>query len=283
MQLGRHLNELFRHRLGLAICLALATLAALTISYKVSLLPPGLQPRSLEMAAAKTEMLVDGPLATVLDLRQGASDIEGMTNRAVLIGNVMVSAPVLGFIGRRAGVAPQAIRGQAPLTPDFPRPFTGVGQNPKTEDLLRATDQYRLNVQTDPSVPIIEVFAQAPTTDAAAALANASVDGLRDYLALVATRRRTPPKDQVRLTQLGRATGTVINGGVRPQLAVLSFLIVFALSAATVVFAGRVRRGWRHAVDDEHAGDGPAGPAPFAAGAHDDGTANAPDASYVSL
>jgi hypothetical protein len=172
-----------------------------------------------------------------------------------------VSTPVLRYIGRRAGVPADAIRAQAPLTPDFPRPFTGVRDNPKTADLLRSTDQYRLNIQTDPAVPVIEIFAQAPTAKAAATLANASVDGLRDYLAEVARARATPVKDQVTLTQLGRASGTVINDGVRPQLAALSFLIVFALSAAFAVFLGRVRRGWS-ATDDESDPRGPMPPGP---------------------
>lgn len=271
MEFGRHLRELTRQRLALATCVALAAMAALSVTYNVSLLPPSLEPRSLEMASATTQMLVDGPLSTVLDLRQGAGDIEGMTNRAVLIGNVMVSEPVLAFVGRRAGLPPWAIRGQAPLTPDFPRPLSRGGRDPKPSDLLRSTDQHRLNIQTNPAVPFIEVFAQAPTAKAAQTLANAAVDGLRDYLAHVARRQGTPPHAQVTLTQLGRARGTVVNGGVRSQLAILAFFIVLCLSAATAVFVDRVRRGWREADenerDDEHGPRYAAHPATGAPGA----------------
>jgi len=256
MELGSHLQEFFRVRIAAAICLALALFAALSVGYKVGLLPPSLQPRSVEMATATTELLVDGPVSTVLDLRQGSADIAGMTNRAVLIGNIMVSEPVLAYIGKRANIAPQSIRGQAPLTPDFPRPIADGTNDPATKDLLRSTDQYRLNIQTNPAVPVIEIFAQAPTAQAAATLANASVDGLRDYLAQVALVRGTPRRDQVSLTQLGRANGEVINRGVRLQLMVLSFLIVFALSAATAVFIARVRRGWTQAAAAEAAAAG---------------------------
>lgn len=256
MELGRHLQELFRGRVAAAICLTLALFAALNINYKVGLLPPGLEARSVEIATAKTEMLVDGPVSTVIDLRQGSADIQGMTNRAVLIGNIMVSEPVLAYIGKRANIAPQTIRGQAPLTQDFPRPIADGTDDPATKDLLRSTDQYRLNIQTNPAVPIIEIFAQAPSAQAAATLANASVDGLRDYLAQVAQVRGTPQNEQVSLTQLGRAEGEVINGGVRPQLMILSFLIVFGLSAATAVFIGRVRRGWQQAAAAEAAAAG---------------------------
>lgn len=250
MELGKHLRELLRLRPAVVVCLALASFVALTITYEVSLVPPNLKPRSLEMASARTEVLVDTPKSAVLDLGQGVSELTGMTNRAVLIGNVMVSAPVLAFIAQRAGVPPSAIQAQAPLTPDFPRPLASAGNDKATQDLLRSTDQYRLNIQTNPSVPILQIYAQAPTAQTAATLANAAVDGLRAYLAYTARRQGTPDSNAVRLTQLGRANGVVINAGVRPQLAILAFLIVFALSAATAIFIARVRRGWRLGDDD---------------------------------
>jgi hypothetical protein len=251
MELGKHLRELFRLRFAVVVCLSLATFAALLLSYKVSVLPPKLESRSLEIASARTDVLVDTPLSTVLDLRQGASEIQGMTNRAVLIGNVMVSPPVLAYIGRRAGVPPDVIQTQTPLTPDFPRPLAAAGQEKHTSDLFKSTDQYRLNIQANPTVPILEILSEAPNAKAAATLANAAVDGLRDYLAVQARTHGTAIDDQVRLSQLGRADGRVINGGVRWQMAMLSFVIVFALSAATAVFIARVRRGWDSFDEDE--------------------------------
>lgn len=263
MDLGRHLRELFRLRRSVIVCFLLATMAAVNVVYHVrSVVPPKLEPRSVEMASATTELLVDTPLSTVLDLRQGASELEKMTSRAVLIGNVLASPPVLTYIGRRAGVDPGQIRAQPPLTPDFPRALSGIGEDPQTKDLLKSTDQYRLNVQSNPTVPILQIYAQAPSAEAAATLANAAVDGLRDYLADTAKAQGTPETEIVRLEQLGRGEGIVINGGIRLQLVVLTFLVVFAFSAATAILLARVRRGWREsdlesAADDAYAGEGP--------------------------
>jgi len=177
----------------------------------------------------------------------------------------MVSPPVLAYIGRRAGVPSDIIETQTPLTPDFPRPLAAAGQEKHTGDLFKSTDQYRLNIQANPTVPILQILAEAPNAKAATTLANAAVDGLRDYLAAQARTQGTALDDQVRLSQLGRAEGRVINGGVRWQIAMLSFLIVFALSAATAVFIGRVRRGWdSFDEDDRRSGelDAPAGRPP---------------------
>ena len=251
MDLGRHLRELFRLRRSVVICFAVAALATVNMIYHL----PSFQPRAVEMASATTEVLVDTRLSSVHDLRQGSSEFEKMTNRAVLIGNVMASPPVLRYIGRRAGVAPERIRAQPPLTTEFPRPLSGFGEDPKTRDLLESTDQYRLNIKANPTVPILQVYAQAPNADAAATLANASIEGLRAYLADTARVQGTAAEDLVRLQPLGRAEGVVINGGIRFQLALATFLVVFGLSAATAILLARIRRGWREADDADARAD----------------------------
>jgi hypothetical protein len=92
--------------------------------------------------------------------------------------------------------------------------------------------------------PVLDIYAVAPTADGATKLANASVDGLRDYLGSVARKDRTPESDQVRLEQLGRATGGAINAGAGMQIAILTFLLVFTACCLGVLFLARVRRGW---------------------------------------
>ena len=251
MELGKHLRELFRLRIGVTICLLLATYAALTASYKVSLLPPSLEPRDVEIASATSEVLVDTPLSTAVDLRQGSTDIEAMTKRATLLGNVIATPPVVEFIAKRAGVDPSQIIAQAPLTADFPRPVAEPGQERSSRDLLKIREEYRINVQVDPSVPVLRIISQAPSAKGADVLANAAVDGLQDYLDDVASTQGTEPKDRVRLEPLGRAQGSVINAGVRVQLSLVAFFVVFGLSAAAAVFLSRVRLGWRQAREEE--------------------------------
>lgn len=257
MDLGRHLRELSRLRLGLALCLLIAAFAALSVSYRIGLLPPKIEPRSLQMAAASTEVLVDTPRSVVLDLRQDTSDIDSLTNRAVLLGNVMASAPVLAYIGRRAGIPSQSIRATTPRTPNAPRPFATPETKSKTSDLLASTNQYRLNIDANPTVPVLKIYAQAPDARAARQLANAAVDGLRDYLAQVARQQDIPPATQVRVVQFGRARGTVINNGASLQATIIVFVFFFAGSAAAAMFVARVRRGFKLGDDS---GQPPTGP-----------------------
>src|SRR3954451_24455411 len=104
MQLGVHLHQLWRVRFGVVICIAVALFVSLPTTYDVKLFPPGLKPKSLETATASTHVLVDTPRTTLLDLRQRTFTFEAMTNRAVLLGNVMASLPVRDYIARRARV-----------------------------------------------------------------------------------------------------------------------------------------------------------------------------------
>jgi hypothetical protein len=245
MQLGMHLHQLWRVRFGVVICAVVALFVSLPATYEVNLLPPSLKPKSLETATASTHVLVDTPRTTLLDLRQGTFTFEAMTNRAVLLGNVMASVPVREYIARRAGVPANIIRATTPATPSDPRPIENPENRKRTQDILRAAGEYRVNISANPSVPILDVYAQAPTADASQQLANASVDGLKDYLADVARVQGVPRAKQVRLQQLGRARGGVINGGVRLEAAFLTFLFAFGLCAGAVLFVSRVRRGWR--------------------------------------
>jgi hypothetical protein len=262
MELGRHLRELSRLRFGVAACLLIATFAALSTSFKISLVPPKLEQRSLQMATASTEIFVDTPTSLVLDLRQNTADIESLTNRAVLIGNVMASPPVRAYIGRRAGVPADAVKTTTPRTPNSPRPLETAGNKKTSADLLASTDQYRLDIESNPTVPMLNVYAQAPSAKAAGELANAAVDGLRDYLTQVATSQGIPPGTQVRVEQLGRARGKVINSGVNLQASGLAFLFFFAISAAAAIFISRVRRGFELAGGPGSEAAPPPGPAP---------------------
>jgi hypothetical protein len=244
-----HLRELWRLRLGLAISTLLASLAAVASVANISVFPPGLSSRSVEMSTAFTQVVVDTPNSAILDLRQGTDDIQSLKNRAVLVGTVAASPPVRAFIARRAGISPDILQIVTPRTPEEPRPRAETGQKKGPSDLLRSTDQYRLDIQTNPTVPLVDIYAQAPTARASEELANAAVDGLGDFLRELAATESTPNDVQIELRQLGRARGDVLNEGVGVQVAVLSFLAVFATCCVVAMGLARVRRGWAAAAD----------------------------------
>ncbi len=256
MRFGMHLRELWRLRLGVVGCLLLALLVTVPILYRVSLVPPGLTPRTVEMATASTHVLVDTPRSTVMNLKIDTSDFKSLSNRAALVGNVMASEPVRDSIGRRAGIPGDVIQASTPLTPEFPRPRADSQSEKHATDILKSNDQYRLSIQSNPTVPILDVFAQAPTAAAAERLANAAVDGLRDYMNRLAAEQGIEKSQQVSLQQLGRARGELANPGVRTEIAGLSFVLTFTLACVALLAVSRARRGWKAAAPADAPGAG---------------------------
>jgi hypothetical protein len=245
MTLGLHLRELWDLRRGLLVSLLLALLAAGWSVGKVSLFPPGVKMRTLQIAAASTEVLVDAPQSSALSTLVNTTDLQEMTNRGVLIGNIMGSAPVRSYIMRRSGLpAGTALQISSPVTPEFPRDLTTSGSK-STTDLLKSPNEYRLYISANPTVPVLDLDAEASTPAQAAGLANGAVQGMRDYLAAVAKSERIPANQLVYLDQLGTAHGAVINPGVSIELGLLSFFLVFGAAAMTTLWLARVRRGWK--------------------------------------
>src|SRR3954454_3962873 len=70
VQLGMHMRELWGQKAGFAIALAIATLAATRVLFGFSLLPPGLEHNSQGLASASTQVVIDTPRSSIIDLRE---------------------------------------------------------------------------------------------------------------------------------------------------------------------------------------------------------------------
>ena len=244
MQLGALLHQLWRHKLGLALCALLAALMALWSVYKVELSPPGLRPRALEIGAASTQVLVDSPQSKVLDLRAQTNDYVSMTTRADLLSNVMASSSVRVYIARRAGIPVDQIEAQASIAENGPRAAFEPDSERRASDLISESDRYRLSIAVNPTLPVIYVNAQGPTANGAQRLAAASVSGLTDYLTVLANQQHVKPGYRTRLLPLATAKGEVINPGVRLEVLLLTFVVIFIIACAAMRVVLRVRHGW---------------------------------------
>jgi hypothetical protein len=253
MGIGIRLRKLWGLKTGVVVSLLLAWIAAVWSVNKISLSPPSLTQRSLEMATASTHVVVDTPTSALIDLRQDTYSYESLRNRAVLLGNVIAATTVRQNIARRADVPLELLRIQPPLTKQQSAPPVDSENARRTSDIAASTEQYRLNIQANATVPVLDIYAQAPDARTAELMANAAVDELRNYLGSLAATEHTPAKDQIKLIQLGRARGTVINAGVNWQVAILAFLVTFGVSCASVIYFARVRAGWRLAATQERA------------------------------
>jgi hypothetical protein len=243
MRLGRHLRELWDYKVGVAIVVVVALLAA-----GRTYAGPGFPSGPPDTARAATHVFVDTPQSSIVDLRQDTYDLEGLTSRALLVGNAMASLPVREQIADRAGVPAAAIMMNTPLDAQYPQ-STSAGAGSPATDLVAAPSEYQLDIQANKTVPVIDIGTEAPTGVAAVRLANAAADGLAAYLRTAATADATPENSQIKLVQLGRAQVVPVRVGAGFGVALFVFAFVFALASATVLFLARVRRGWAAADD----------------------------------
>jgi hypothetical protein len=242
MKLGMVVYQLWHRRLVLALSVVIAMFAALDSGYKIGL--GTLTPRAIGMATASTQVLVDNPNTIVLDLNQGSYQLQQMSQSATLLGNIIVSPQVLQDIARRVGIPEGLIQTSAPATTQFPQAITSPSPH-KTTDLLSSNNQYRINVQTNPTVPILDIYTEAHSPDIAKALANAAVIGLRSYLTTFGAS--VPDKQRVRIEQLGQAQGGAVTGGLRVEVLAVVFSFAFIVCAAGGLLLVRFRDGWRAA------------------------------------
>jgi hypothetical protein len=254
MKFGIRARELWEVRGWVAGCVAYALAVAILSVAHITAFPFQISSRSLRMASASTQVVVDTPRSTLVDIRQDTSGLQGLTNRALLLGNAMASPQIRADIARRAGVPFEELQVVPPITPKQPRVLAEAGHAKHSSDILKLNGEYRIYIKANPTVPFLQIYAQTPTAGSAAALANAAVGGMQTYLAALGQSTDTPEAQQIRLTQLGKAEGIVVNGGIAWRVAFLAFLVTFGLGCATVIWVRRAFQGWRLASVSEQMG-----------------------------
>jgi hypothetical protein len=200
----------------------------------------------LQVATATTHVVVDRPQTTpsAVSRRAAPRDQETGVKHAELLGQVLVSPPVLERIAQHCGIPPDEVSGQARITSNVPTVFAEPDSERRASEIQGSMARYRIEVQGRPSTPVIDVFTQAPSSAQATCLADASPVGLAAYMRDVAQRRGVNVSEIAQLRDIPGARGAIANGKAPFAIAVLTFLVAFALtSCALYGFAAvRVRR-----------------------------------------
>jgi hypothetical protein len=220
----------------IALSAFVGLVAAVINSGMVSLSSPHLRLHNLRIAAAATFVDVDPP-ASVPSLAHGSGeypyDIGTYIKRAELLGRIIVTQPVLDRIAPRCAVPPGQLSGLGRITADVPFTFSEPYSEQRGSDIEASRATYQLEVEARPTVPIIDVYAQAPSLATAQCLANTAPVALTAYLKDLA-RQEGSTDPLVQLRPLGPARGGIVNGGATPEVAFLTFLTFFGLTVAAL-------------------------------------------------
>jgi hypothetical protein len=229
---------------AVAISALFAFVIALNSVCAISLLPPKLEPRPLQVAGATANVLVDAPRSWILDPKSLGNDFIGLADRGEMLANLLASPALVRTMAQRMGIAPGDIAATLRLTSGTPPVMRDPDSEQRASAIVDARDDYRLDLQADPDAPVLHIYTQAPTRAEAVTLADVSVDVLRKRVASLAVADAAPLRKRMKLTQLGPARGGVIGGSVG-QVAGLMFVIAFSLGLAVLLLGQRALYGWR--------------------------------------
>lgn len=222
--------------------LVIAVVAVIVSNYRVSLTPPSLEPDSAEFAAASTQVLVDFPEDSAL--LETKNPLGPLAERANVYARLAVSPAIVDLIAKEAGIPASAIDVKGPYNPYAERAQREPTAERRATQLRAERQNYRLRFDTEQFelVPLVQVYAQAPTLGAATRLADAGAAGITKYVKGVQQAEGLEAAKALRLRQLGGAKGGVVNPGVDRQIAVLVFLAAFFAWAVLVLVASNLRR-----------------------------------------
>jgi O-antigen ligase len=189
---------------------------------------------------------------------------EAQAKRATLIANAMASPPILNRLGRLMDVDPEGIAGTAELATGVPVAFNEPDGERRAYQISTSHDAYRLDIQPKPAVPMLDIYAQAPSAERAVELADSAVRAANAYLLRLARRHGEEGRAPVKLVQLGPARGGVLNATAPMTIAVLTFAVAFAVAFGLLFLVAEIRRGWLRAGSGPRpeAAPGDTGPAP---------------------
>ena len=192
-------------------------------------------------------MLVDSPTS---GLANSGVDMTGYIARANVFARLMTSAAALRYIGQAAGIPGNLIDANGPIETNGSAIASHAPVELKGGKDLPFPATYKLSLVQNPSLPTVDVYAQAPTTAQAISLANGAVTGFAKFVNQLAGDN-VPLAKRIEVRQLGAATGGVVDPGASKKIAVLIFFAVLAMWCGGVLFVSRLRADLRAAKNND--------------------------------
>ncbi len=209
-------------QIGLVASLLVAVLVVISASYNLKLLPPGITKKA-EGAGAHTQILIDDRKTSVLQNAFDMDSISDLDNGAMLAGTVLVGRDARAELARLMGIPVSALSVDDPQDPILPA-------LPVAERIA----PYSVTLAPRPNIPMLDVYAHAPTEQAARKLADMSVIALENKL-------QRPGGFGLAVVQLGHGGRAVAAAKRSISHEAEMFIAVFALGMALTITIDRMR------------------------------------------
>jgi hypothetical protein len=241
------LRELWSRKLLLAIGFLIAAIAGIASVYRVSLSPPSLQRSTLDYASAQTQIFVDSESSSLGDLM---NDFTPMNARANVYARFLTTPTALRLVGRKAGIPGDRIYAQGPYQLGQARYIQEPTAERRGQQLIGNRALYRLRFDSDPELPIVTMYAEAPNPEQATRLADGAAAALADYVTRLQADQGISERRRVAIRKLGSTPGAWVSEGAGRKIAVFVFVLVLVLWCGMTIAVRRLVTGWRQAGAD---------------------------------
>jgi hypothetical protein len=238
------LRELWSRKFLLFLGVPLAVLAAVASVSSVSLLPPGKGEPTLDYYSGRTQILVDSKASSIADLNR---DLSPMVARANVYSRFMTTPAALRVIGAKAKIPAAAIYAEGPYQLGQARFIQEPTAERRGSQLVGRKSRYRLRFDSDPELPIVTVYAEAPSAREATRLAEGAASGLAEYVTKLQDEQGISERRRVAIRQLGSTTGAPVTAGASKKVAVFVFMVVFGIWCLAILMVRRLITGWKRA------------------------------------
>lgn len=246
------LAQLRRHRRWIAVGVVVAGLAALSRFATIGLLPPSVTFKPLAQSTASTALSVGVKSSEQLIVPD--QYLRNMSPRAATLADMIASPELQAYIGRAAAVPASEIAIDAPLWTDLQRAQQWATGEKRANQIVAERDPYRITLNDNLSAPVVNVIAQAPSTNAAARLADSVGKGLNAYLLKAQTEAGTPLAGRYQVTQVAPVTVNPASRGQLANVGAFTFAAVFALWCGLVLTISSIARDIRTAAASSEVG-----------------------------
>ena len=238
MELAQIIKTLWDQRIAVVAVFLVAFLAGVSTVYRIG--TGGLTKRSHQFGAAQSQILIDSPRSSLVDLTQ---ETPPLATRAAVYTQFMRSNAVKEAISKATGIPASLIVAQGPYTTaggsqNLPRPSEARANEVRSEGR-----GYRLVFDYQQDLPIVSIYAQAPTAKSAIRLAAGTVAGVRAYIAQLEKEQNIPAHAQTQIRELGSAEGGTVNSGADPIMAVLAFVGIAIAGLGGILALTALARG----------------------------------------
>jgi len=232
------------HPAGVALVTLLSMLAGVLGGHKLVGFPPHLQGRVLDTGIASKQIMLDKPETVLTNYH---TDAGPLVVRTGAIGQLMVSRSVLDAIAHRMAIPSSAITAEGPWNGPPSIYNVVTPSEARANQVLAESTPYRLTFMTRTGLPVITVFAQAPSPAEAAVLADVAFPALRSYLEKMHADNDAPATHPLVIRDMGPATPGSVGGGAHKAVPVLAAVATFILGLMALLSVAALRARMRDA------------------------------------